>query len=193
MAGAGRAGTRRRLREAASDLSPVRIRRQIPGADRLEGFVLAVGERWVLLSNLSNGVRLDGFVAVRIDDIASVRTPASAGFMRSALEWRGQWPPPTDGPELNLSSDAGLITSAMAASPLVTLHIEYERPDVCFIGKPIRITAKRVDLQEVTPEATWENGGHTFGFKEISRVEIGGDYEQALHAVAGPAPPLKTS
>jgi hypothetical protein len=173
-------------------LSPVRIRRQIPGADRLEGFVLAVGDRWVLLSNLGNGVRLDGFGAVRLEDIASVRKPASAQFMRSALEWRGQWPPDSEGPQLDLSSDAGLITSARAASPLVTLHIEYERPDVCFIGRPVRITSKRVDLQEVTPEAKWENGGHTFRFKEISRVEIGGDYEQALHAVAGAPPPLKT-
>jgi hypothetical protein len=89
-------------------------------------------------------------------------------------------------PDLDLNSDRGLITSAAKASPLITIHVEYERPDVCFIGVPVRITSKSIDLHEVTPRATWRDDRRRWKYSDISRVEVGGGYEAALHAVAGP-------
>ena len=178
-----------RLAEAASDLDHVRLRRRIKRADRLDGFVVGLGHRWVLLRLVDNAMHLDGFAAVRIRDIEEVKADPSGNFVREALEWRAQGAANEGVPQLDLDSDRGLITSAGKAYPLISIHIEYQRPDVCFIGTPVRVTSKSVDLHEVTPRARWRDDRRRWQYSDISRVEVGGGYEAALHAVAGPPKP----
>ncbi|MFE2430820.1 hypothetical protein ACFXJ5_29275 [Streptomyces sp. NPDC059373] len=50
----------------------VRIRRSIPHADPIEGFVLDVSESWTLLARCVD-LRLDGWTAVRTADITRVK------------------------------------------------------------------------------------------------------------------------
>ncbi|WP_141704242.1 hypothetical protein [Planobispora rosea] len=57
------------LKRAARSGKPVRVWRGIDRADRLDGYVVGVGEKWALLHTVSEEIRLDGYSAVRLADV----------------------------------------------------------------------------------------------------------------------------
>jgi len=79
------------------------------------------------------------------------------------------------------------LRSAGRAFPLVAIHREKVDPDVCHIGRVVNIKRGRVVLLEIRPDATWEDGPSEYRLNEITRVNFGGDYENALHIVGGDA------
>jgi hypothetical protein len=78
-----------------------------------------------------------------------------------------------------------LLLSAGKAFPLVTIHREQVDPDVCCIGQVQGVSRGRVSLLEIGPDAVWEDTPEEYRIKEITRVNFGGDYEDALHLVGG--------
>lgn len=58
----------------------------------------------------------------------------------------------------------------------------------CRIGRVLHVDRRRVRLLEITPEATWEEKPGDVRLAEITRVDFGGDYEDALCAVGGEPP-----
>jgi hypothetical protein len=43
----------------------------------------------------------------------------------------------------------------------------------------------RVTLLEIGPDATWDGRLESYQLSEITRVDFGGDYEDALHLIGG--------
>jgi hypothetical protein len=178
-----------RLGQAERRQELVTVRRAIKGADRLHGYVLAVGSRWILMAELASGIYLDGVVAVRVKDVVEVRRDSMSGrFVRRALELHGEWPPRLPAGAVTLAKTRELIKSCAKLAPLVTLHVEYNDPDVCYIGVPVGWGKRSVKLLGVTPQATWETSPDSWKLADLSRVEFGGRYERTLDEVAGPAP-----
>lgn len=171
------------------DLELVRIVRGVRRADRLDGFVLAVGESWLLMTEVDEGVSLNGFTALRPADVVKVKRRKNP-FVRRALELHGEWPPARPLGEVSLATTRELIESAAACYPLVTLYLEEMNPGMCFIGVPAAFTRASAYLQEVTPRATWEDTTRKYKLSDITQVAFGARYEGALHDVAGP-PPLR--
>jgi hypothetical protein len=56
------------------------------------------------------------------------------------------------------------------------------------IGRVTGIANGRVSLLEITPGAKWDKHPEEYRLREITRVDFGGDYEEALHLVGGPPP-----
>ena len=91
----GRASIRAELKAAERDLAFVRAVRSIRRSDRIGGYVVGTGERWLLMASVDSGFHLDAFIALRIGDIAKLhRKDARDGWIRRFFEARGQWPPP---------------------------------------------------------------------------------------------------
>jgi hypothetical protein len=180
----------RRLERAHAVNDLVRVSRRGSRWDRRDGYVVAVSCKWLLLAVIDDRVRPDGVSAVRVDDIESVVVAKNQDrFVRQHLELHQAWPPnwATVAP---LDKTRHLIESLGSTHPIVAVFIEDEDPNVCFIGRPERITARAVHLREVTPQAEWRRGSKwTFG--RITRLDAGGGYEEALAEVAGP-PPSRT-
>lgn len=175
------------LEKAARRSTLVRLTRTIRRSDKVQGFVVGVGREWVLLALLDPNIDLDGHTAVRIRDVSKVeRRGGPDTFVGRALAARGEWPPVEV--EVGFNRVEDLIRTATELAPLVTLHVEAHDPRVCFIGRPVRIGRKAVRLKEITPEATWVERRTRWAFDDITRVEFGGRYEQAL-ALVGGAPP----
>ena len=65
-----------RLRVAREEPHPVSIRRRIEDADEVTGYVVGVGREWALVAELDDGLALDGFAAVRRDDVRKVERRA---------------------------------------------------------------------------------------------------------------------
>ena len=177
------------LRRATEDQQLVTVRRRIKRADRLKGYVIAVGRRWTLMTTLGGGISLDGFTAFRVNDLARVRPDSQSDrFVKQALTQHGEWPPRPPYEEVALGRTSDLIRSSADSFPLVTLHLERIDPNVCYIGVPVGWGRRSVRLLGVSPQATWERSPDRWRFADITRVDFGGPYESALNEVAGTPP-----
>ncbi len=67
--------------------------------------------------------------------------------------------------------------------PLVTIHRESMDDSVCYIGKVAKFTPKTVTLDKIDPAAEW-NESTRYNLKDITRVDFGGGYENALWEVS---------
>jgi hypothetical protein len=164
----------------------VRVRTDILGGDDVEGYVLDIGAEWVLLAKLDPEVFLNGFTAVRVSDVVSAGKKPSRQFFRRALELHGDWPPVAPTWEVPLDDVANLLAAVSENRPLVTIHVERDDPEVLFIGAPVKVGKRKLSLVEVSPRAVWDAQPTKWPLEDITRVEFGSRYEQALHDVAGP-------
>ena len=174
-----------RINEAIAKREFVRIRRRFEDT-LIHGYVLAAGSRHFVVALVNDRLFYDGFECFRIKDVRSIETDPYASFAESALRLRRQRKPRT--PRLNLESTQTLLDSAGALYPLVTIHREKIEPDICRIGRIVATNAKQVTLLEIGPGAKWDDAAETYPIKEITRVNFGGGYEDALALVGGPGP-----
>ncbi|GAA5037750.1 hypothetical protein HNP84_003193 [Thermocatellispora tengchongensis] len=173
---------------------PIRVGRSIAGADEIDAYVVGVGRKWALLHVVSGDMRLDGYAAVRL---RHVERASSAGWKGSAVAHRAlglRGERPARVPGLDLDTTAGLIGTMAAAFGLIGVYVEEADPGVCYVGVPRGITrGKRLRLQEIDSGAEWDRACTTTRLAEITRLDAGGGYLDALAAVGGPAPAWRVS
>jgi hypothetical protein len=75
--------------------------------------------------------------------------------------------------------------SASRAFPLVTIQREQIDRNVCSIGRVLGVKRGRLSLLQINPHATWDEKPTEYRLSEITRVNFGGDYENALYLVGG--------
>jgi hypothetical protein len=150
---------------------------------KVRGYVLDVGPKFFLLALVTDRIRFDGFECFRVRDVLNVIPDPYAAFAESALKKRGQCEPKK--PRVRVNSLEAILQSAGRLFPLVTIHREQVDPDVCWIGRVLGVSRGRVSLLEINPDATWDAKPTEYSLSEITRVNFGGDYEEALHLVGG--------
>ena len=161
------------------------LRRNIWKADVLEGFVVDLDEDWVVL-NVVYDVGLNGWSVVRLETVRTVeREPANA-FLPRALAQFGQDPQPV---LVDLASTRDAIRSLSATFPLLTAFTEAHDPRTALVGRPVRTGKKKLDLLEITADGTWDGSDpRRLRYEDITRIDVGGRYEQALHELGGYPP-----
>jgi hypothetical protein len=170
------------LAEAQESGACARIRRVYDDLLGLDGFVAAVGRSWLLLALVDEGIRLDGWSAVRVGDVAEAVVSPRDEFVRSALELRGELPL-LPAPRLKLDSVRRLLQS-LSEVTLITVMTERAGPFACAIGRIVEIGQRELLLLEIDPRAEWEKTPTRIDLASITRVDHGGSYEQALALVA---------
>jgi hypothetical protein len=152
----------------------------------VNGYVLDIGPRWFLLALVGDGIRFNGFQCFPLSDVRELQVPhPHAGFAEAALKKRGERRPKK--PRVRVESIEELLVSAGRAFPLVTIHREKADPDVCEIGRVVKVKDGRLSLLEINPDATWDKEPKQYRLRDITRVDFGGEYEEALHLVGGRA------
>lgn len=154
----------------------------------LRGYVLDVGPTFFLLLAVSDRMWFDGFECLRIPDVSYLAPDPTAAFMEKALELRRANRPAR--PPIDLQSVASILESASVVFPLATIHIEEIDPDVCYIGRVVKVGRKYLTLQEIDPHAVWESRATQYELADITRLGFGQDYEDALYLVGGDPPEL---
>lgn len=182
--------TKEVLQQALNKRQLVKFARPFePG--RCEGYVLAIGPKFFLLALLGDEVRFNGFRCFRISDVRKLRAPAKyTAFLEAALKKRGEKIPMN--PRIEVASVERLLQSANRAFPLVTIHREKVDPDICHIGRVAAISKGQVSLLEINPDALWDKETSEYRLNEITRVDFGGGYEEALHLVGGAPPKIES-
>ena len=161
----------------------VKIDRSPEIEDKIEGYIVGVSELFVMLHALDpEYINLNGYIVLRIEDIQRYRMRDDHEFfLHRALKLKGI--APVSQPEIDLSTFPTLLASAIAHFPLVTIHREVMDADICFIGRVQKLTEKTVTLKEISPAAKWDRT-RRYNFKDITRIDFGGGYEEALALVA---------
>jgi hypothetical protein len=170
------------LKDAMRKQRFVRLSRRFEDS-AVRGYVLDVGPQFFLFALVSDRIWFDGFECFRISDIRHVELDPYATFAEAALKKRAERRPKK--PRVSVASIEELLLSASRAFPLVTIHREKADPDACWIGRVLGIDRRCVSLLEIDPQATWDETPTDYRLIEITRVNFGGDYENALHLVGG--------
>ena len=165
----------------------VRVLCESDRASEHEGFVVGIGDGWLLLHWLDPSVVLNGYTALPLEDVEEVTLLlASESVAVAALERRGVRPVPL--PEIELDDVPSLLASAERRFPLVTVHRDRSDPGVCVIGRVAHLGEESFILRQVSPAGRWDDSGG-YRYDDVTRIDFGGGYEQALAYVAGePAP-----
>jgi hypothetical protein len=171
-----------RLREISRERVFARFSRRFEELP-VRGYVLDVGPKFFLLALVSDRIWFDGFECFRISDIRRLKPDPYATFAETALKKRGE--KRAKRPRVRLGSIEEIVLSAGRAFPLVAIHREQVDPDVCWIGRVMGVDRGRVSLLEINPDASWDREPKKYRLNEITRVNFGGDYEDALHLVGG--------
>lgn len=175
------------LERAREACELVRVSRSIPRVDRFEGYVTGVGRSWVSFATLGFGFVLDGWTLFRLKDMRKVvgrKGKSEPPFEQKVLMARSQWPPPVL--QVNLDRFADVIESVTAVSQLLTVEMEYAKPDASWVGSVCSVDDTTLSLLEVEPDAMWRRAPRLFDAEDITRVAFGSAYEEALQLVAGP-------
>ena len=166
------------LQYALATESLVWVRRRVDSRP-WRGFVVGLSETLVLLNVLNSGtMRLNGYTAIRLKDITECTDDET--FAPSALKLLGERPKPQH--DLLLLDMPGLLSSVGAHFPLLELFQEKTGP-AFYIGRILRFGKKKAHLQTVTRGGTWGDI-YKFACKDISRVDFGDGYDEALWLVA---------
>jgi hypothetical protein len=176
------------LGDAAARQALVRVFRAFGEDSRLDGFVVGVDPAWTVLALLRDGMRLDGYAAVRTADV--VRVSVRVGrepFAVRALKRRGGWPPVPPA-AMALGSLADVLAMAAANAPIVDLQAEQRFPGDAYLGVVTAIDGETAHLLEVSAEADWYDEPTPYATADVTRVEFAGDYEDAVYLVAGDPP-----
>jgi len=181
---------RERLEAALDEPAVVRIRRAPFGEYSELGYVVAMDSELVLLLCISNQIRFDGFAVLRIRDISDLEVPhAHAEFVEGALHLRGE--SVAEAPAVELGDLGSAIRTAGKLYPLLTLHREEVDPEVCHVGAVVGVAADSVSLIEIDPGAEWLEEPTSYFLSEITRIDFGGGYEEALALVGGQPPSVR--
>jgi hypothetical protein len=155
----------------------------------IRGYVLDVGPKFFLLALVNDRVWFDGFECFRIRDVTDLKPDPYAAFTTAALKKRRQSKPRK--PRVDVSSIETILRSAGQKFPLVTIHREEVDHGVCWIGRVIGFSRGRLSLLEINPDATWDDVPNNFRLTEITRVNFGGGYENALYSVGADKVPAR--
>ncbi len=180
----GKKANRKALDAVLSSGEPVRLHRSLWKADRLEGFVVGLSPTWAVL-HLVDEVDLNGWSVIRLDSIARVERQGVNAFTARVLRHRGESPTPLD---IDLGELPDVLADLGERFPLLSIHREGLDPEVCAIGKPVRIGKRKLELLDIDPDALWDHAPRRFAYEEITRIDVDHRYAQALHEMGGYPP-----
>jgi hypothetical protein len=148
----------------------------------VNGYVLDIGPKFLLIALVSDGLRPNGFQCYRLSDVRKLRVPDKYAQFHEAVLKKRRYSFPKK-PPVAVSSLSELLRTANDAFPLVTIHREKVDASVCWIGRVVDLAKGRVTLLEIGPGASWDDELETYRLSEITRVDFGGDYEDALWSI----------
>jgi hypothetical protein len=172
---------RRELGAAWAADEVVIARRSLWKADPLEGFVVDLTRSWAAL-HVVYDVGLNGWSIVRLDTVKAVERHPADAFLPRALRWAGEEPEPID---VDLDRPRTLISSLSTAFPILTIFTEEDDPASSTIGRPVHLGSRSVRVLGMDADARWSDEPRRLRYDAITRIDVGGRFETALHHLGG--------
>jgi hypothetical protein len=174
------------LQAAAAARTLVQLERRHSGDPRINGYVLAVGERLVLAHQFHN-FSDEGWTVMRIEDLTEVLARDTEAFFDAIF--RGEGLLPRDPPfRVDLSTMAAALRSIDAAGrPLI---VECETPDGdddFYLGRIIGVDDLHVHLRTLSILGHWEDPD-AIALPRITMLQLETPYLVTFAKYADPPP-----
>lgn len=164
------------LASAMADREIVKVWRQSIDEDKQTGYVVGLSKTWVLLQEIEGDTFvLDGYKAMRLDDISSLK--ADSSFAGEYFLRRGLYPQPQ--PDLDLADLHSLLDSVSENYAMFVIESERVEPGICFIGVAEGLTKRSLWMKKFSSNAKWIDT-EKFKLKDITSINFGGGYVNAL-------------
>jgi hypothetical protein len=166
------------------------VESRIKDAGRTMGFVVDFSDSLILFHVLNGDTfRLNGYSAIRDEDVKTYRAFDKREFWQNRAA-RSLRLAPFCPEGILMSSIPELIASVAKRYPLITIHPERRKPDVCYIGPLLSMTEATFTIDDLNCNAEW-SGPRRIKFSDATRIDFGGGYEEALAATAPKRPKRK--
>jgi hypothetical protein len=159
------------------------VKRHPQGLCKTSGFVVDVSESLILLQRCDwDTFEINGYSVIRSADIESYRFFDKSKWwqFRAVQHFKLQPKAPAG---ISVSSLPALLASAARIFPLLTIHREKINSKVCYIGKLTEGRHKTFTIADLNCNAEW-TGSRRLKYSDVSLVDFGGGYENALAATA---------
>ncbi|MFT4124005.1 MAG: hypothetical protein QM635_09255 [Microbacteriaceae bacterium] len=182
------------LRAAYASGDRVRILRDglAEDVDVLRGIVVAVGRDWFMVAVYDDSVYFEGWDVARIADITAVEVEPpefQAYARRAAVESLAMPAVPLALLEALALPALDVARRVITASGLIGVYVEDDDdPDVLFIGRHTTGPDEDIWLLEIDVAGLWHDEPSSFDPGEITRLTIGGRYQDALERYGEPFP-----
>jgi len=175
-------------RRSAKHLFEVRSR--IKGAGSTMGFVVDFSDDLILFHVLGTDTfSLNGYTAIRTEDVKDYRDFNKGKFWQNRAARLFKLAPVCPS-GISLTPVPELLASISKRYPLITIHPEKIKPEVCYIGPLLSMTETTFTIDDLDCNAGW-SGPRRIKFGDVTRVDFGGGYEGALAATAPRRPKRK--
>lgn len=176
------AKVRKHLKSFVGTLKQVRVTRPFPGNPSHFGFVLGVGKELVLLHQFHDFYP-DGYAALRLEDIVTIRSGEQERFFESILHREGLMDEVGIADPPSLDSLPALLEDLKRRERNVVLEVEgddSDEDDEFLIGRIVRLTPDGVELLYFDPLGQWDLDPIEIGFDEITQVQFETPYVNKL-------------
>jgi hypothetical protein len=150
---------------------------------RISGFVVDYSESLILLQRFSwDRFQLNGYSVLPNTDIEEYRFFDKREYWQyRAIQHLKLEPKALGG--ISVSSLPSLLETVAKVFPLLTIHREKINSEVCYIGKLATVSHKSFTIEDLNADAAW-TGPRRFRFSDVTLVDFGGGYENALAVTA---------
>lgn len=178
---------RRRLEKSLTERRIASLMRDAFDETFIDGFVIGLSDDWIILHVLNNGVYLDDLVFLRLQDVSRVRFRDDDPYHYRAIADLGK-----DVAELDYDgpfTPVDLLREASRRADIFAVYAEVLVDDL-FIGTPVDFRKKSLDFHYVGRDGVWAREVDRIKYRDITRIDVGGRYLEALNRYADPYPEL---
>ncbi len=164
------------LESAMAENQIVKLWRQPIDKYPLEGYVVGLSDKWVLLEVIEGDpLVFDGYQAVRLADITGFKTVDS--FVSEYFQRREVFP--RTQPEVDLTNLHSLLHGVSKDYAMFVIECERMEPGICFIGVAEGLSKRNLWMKKFSSNAKWIDT-EKFKLKDITSINFGGGYVNAL-------------
>ena len=159
------------------------------GGGSVVGFIVSSSNHWLVLHRVDPDVWiLDGYVALPLKDLRGVwRYKKYSDYPLRVLRHFGIDKPIS--PEgLDPATAQSIIGSAMNLFGVLGIQEERTDPECAWYGLPLHFGDNKIRLLNINSIGVWEDGFTSHRISDITWIEFGTRYAEALAAIGG-APP----
>lgn len=177
---------RHRLEDSLGGNRIVTVVRDAFEISMTDGFVIALTEDWVVLHAFDDGVYLDAIVMMRLRDVSRVWFRDDDAYHHRAVAGLGL-PIATFVCESSVNATS-LLASASRQADIIAIHLETLDQEPLVIGRLIKSRNKSFEMHYVGRDGLWAKETERWKYRDLTRIEMGGRYLNALNRFADPYP-----
>ena len=167
---------RRQLAAAAAGRRLVKVTRLDPDQEPQHGYPLALGRTLLLLLAVHPDLLLpDGFLVVRMEDVATVHSGEWENVVERALADEARLPDAASYLELRLGGWAQLLADLQARGERVIVECEGDEEGF-FLGAVLDVRRGAVEIRHIGSDGGWEDESWLVDYPDITRVRFGTRY-----------------